>query len=152
MTMRPVTAFLRALAALAMLLAAVTVIHSRFDTSAEIVLDGAWELHHLVQWGPYKSWSFRYRLNLRGEHGHLRGQGATVAVNGSEPSSGEQTTLQIVDGTRERGQIIAWIFERNGERAGRGAIRWSVANEDRLVGTFATTFYSGASVAHRVSD
>ncbi|WP_323682957.1 hypothetical protein [Lamprobacter sp.] len=36
---------------------------SRFDTRTEIALDGEWNLHPLVQWGPYKTWSFHYRLN-----------------------------------------------------------------------------------------
>lgn len=152
MTMRPVTAFLLALATVAMLLAAVAVIQGRFDTRTEIALDGEWNLHQLVQWGPYKTWNFHYRLNLREEHDRLRGEGMTLAVNGSSPGPLEQTTLQVVDGMRERGQVIAWIFERNGERAGRGAIKWRVVDENRLVGTFATTFYRGASVAQRVAD
>ncbi len=152
MRVRPVTAFLLALAAVAMLLATVAAIHSRFETTTEVALDGEWELHHLVQWGPYKSWSFEYRLSLRELNGRLRGEGETLAVNGQRPGPGQQTTLQVVDGMRERGEVIAWFFERNGERAGRGAIRWRVADENRLVGTFATTFYRGASVAQRVSD
>ena len=152
MTMRPVTALLLALAAVAMLLAGVAVIQSRLDTASKIALDGEWDLHHLVQWGPYKTWSFHYRIILREEHGRLRGEGVTLAVNGNSPGLREQTTLQVVDGMRERRQIIAWIFERNGERAGRGAIRWRVVDENRLVGTFATTFYRGISVAQRVSD
>ena len=148
--MRPVSAFLSSLAAVVMLLALVAVIHSRLDATPEIPLDGDWELHHLVQWGPYKSWSFRYRLSLREQDGRLRGEGATLAVNQQSPGLGEQTTLQVVDGMRDRGQIIAWVFERNGERAGRGAIKWRVADENRLVGTFATTFYRGVSVAQRI--
>jgi hypothetical protein len=45
--------------------------------------------------------------------------------------------------------LIAWFFERNGERAGRGAIKWQVLDDDRLVGTYATTFSRGSSVALR---
>ncbi|MEA3639139.1 MAG: hypothetical protein VBE63_04260 [Lamprobacter sp.] len=152
MRMRPVTAFLLALASVVMLLAGVAVIHSRFDasTGAGILLDGDWELHHLVQWGPYKGWRFQYQLTLSEQDGRLYGEGVTLAVNDHSPGPREQTSLQVVDGVREHGQIIAWIFERNGDRAGRGAIKWRVVDEHRLVGAFATTFYRGASVAQRI--
>ncbi len=152
MRMRPVSAFLLALAAVVMLLAMVAVIHSRFDATPEVALDGDWELHHLVQWGPYKGWSFHYRLRLREQGRRLRGEGATLGVNRQSPGPGEQTTLQVVDGIRDRGQIIAWVFERNGDRAGRGAVKWRAVDKNRLLGTFTTTFYRGVSVAQRVSD
>lgn len=152
MTMRPVTGFLLALAAVVTVLAAVAVVSSRLDATSDIGLDGEWELYHLVQWGPYKTWSFRYRLRVREQDGRLRGEGETLAVNNRGPGPRERTTLQVVDGMRKRGQIIAWVFERNGDRAGRGAIKWRVADDNRLVGTFATTFYRGASVAQRISD
>jgi hypothetical protein len=150
--MRPVSAFLMALASVGMLLAAVAVIHSRLDRTPDIALDGDWELHHQVQWGPYKDWSFDYRVTLREQDQRLRGEGATLAVNGGVPGPREQTTLQVVDGVRERGQIIVWVFERNGDRAGRGAIKWRVADQDRLIGTFATTVHRGVSVAQRLSS
>lgn len=152
MSMRPVSAFLLTLAAVVMLLAAVAVIQSRFDTTTDIALDGHWELYHLVQWGPYKDWSFRYQLQLSEQDGRLQGEGETIAVNDGKPGPRAQTSLQLVEGLRRRDQIIIWIFERNGDRAGRGAIKWRVADENRLVGTFATTFYRGASVAQRVVD
>ncbi|MBK1619623.1 hypothetical protein CKO42_14480 [Lamprobacter modestohalophilus] len=150
MKMRPVSAFLLSLAGVVLLLASVAVVQSRFDSTPNIALDGDWDVHHLVQWGPYKSWRFHYRLSLREQDGRLHGEGVTLAVNGGRPGVREQTTMQVVDGVRERGQIIAWVFERNGDRAGRGAIKWRVADANRLVGTFATTFYRGASVAQRI--
>lgn len=152
MIRRPLSAFLLALAAIVMVFASIAVVQRRFDASPDVALEGQWKLYHLVQWGPYKSWSFEYLLKLREDDGHLRGTGTTLAVNGEGPGPREQTTLQVVDGMRERGQIIAWIFERNGDRAGRGAIRWRIVDQNRLVGTFATTFYRGAAVAQRVDD
>ncbi|MBK5938648.1 hypothetical protein [Halochromatium roseum] len=150
MKIRPLSAFLLSLAGVVLLLASVAVVQSRLDTTPYIALDGNWDIHHLVQWGPYKTWSFHYRLSLREQRGRLYGEGVTLLVNGDRPGAREQTTLQVVDGVRERGQIIAWVFERNGDRAGRGAIKWRVVDANRLVGTFATTFYRGASVAQRV--
>jgi hypothetical protein len=150
--MRPVSAFLLSLSGVVLLLVVVAVIQSRLDSTPEIALDGDWELQHQVQWGPYKSWRFHYHLSLREEGGRLRGEGRTLAVNGVSPVAGEQTTLQVVDGLRDRGQIIAWVFERNGDRAGRGAIKWRVVDDNRMLGIFATTFYRGVSVAQRVVE
>jgi hypothetical protein len=150
MKVRPVTAFLAALAAVVLGLAAIAVIQSRLEGAATIELEGDWLLTHIVQWGPYKSWTFRYRLRLTGDSDGAQGQGETLSVNGRPPGPGERTTLQVVKTLRDRGYLLAWIFERNGERAGRGAIKWRVASEDRLVGSFRTTFYRGASVAQRL--
>lgn len=150
MKVRPVTAFLMALGTIVLVLAAVAVIQSRIESIPTIDLEGDWLLTHLVQWGPYKSWTFRYRLNLTGEGIAVRGQGETLSVNGRPPGPGERTTLQVVETILDKGYILAWVFERNGDRAGRGAIKWRVASENRLVGSFRTTFYRGASVAQRV--
>lgn len=151
MHVRPVTAFLAALATVVVTLAAVAVIQSRLEATPEIDLAGDWLLTHIVQWGPYKSWTFRYRLSLSGGDGaRVRGEGETLSVNGRPPAPGERTTLQVVDTLSDRGILIAWVFERNGDRAGRGAIKWRVANENRLVGSFRTTFYRGSSVAQRL--
>jgi hypothetical protein len=152
MTLRPVTAFLVALTAIVVLLAAVAVVQTRLDQGPALELDGEWELAHRVQWGPYKSWTFDYRISLERTGEGITGNGETIAVNGDPPGPGQRTTLQVVNGMRERGKIIVWFFERNGDRAGRGAIKWRVADENRLVGTFATTFYRGASVARRIAE
>jgi len=133
-------------------LAAVAVIQSRIGSGPAIDLAGDWLLTHIVQWGPYKSWTFRYRLSLSGEEGApVTGNGETVSVNGRPPAPGERTTLQVVDTLHDRGFVIAWVFERNGDRAGRGAVKWRVANGNRLVGSFRTTFYRGSSVAQRLA-
>ncbi|NBC49444.1 MAG: hypothetical protein GVY22_16015 [Gammaproteobacteria bacterium] len=150
MKVRPVTAFLMALAAIVLALAAVAVIQSRIESIPTIDLEGDWLLTHLVQWGPYKSWTFRYRLSLSGEGIAVSGEGETLSVNGRPPGPRERTTLQVVETILDKGYVIAWVFERNGERAGRGAIKWRVASDNRLVGSFRTTFYRGASVAQRL--
>jgi hypothetical protein len=152
MNVRPVTAFLAALAAVVLGLAAVAVIQSRFEGASTVDLDGDWLLTHIVQWGPYKSWTFRYRLRLADDGARVTGDGETLSVNGRPPMPAERTTLQLVNIVRDRGSIIAWVFERNGDRAGRGAIKWRAAGEDRLVGSFRTTFYRGSSVAQRVTE
>jgi hypothetical protein len=147
--LKPVSAFLVALATIAMSLALVAGVQARLGGAAALDPGGEWLVTHRVQWGPYKDWIFRYRIGLRFEDGQLRGTGETVSVNGRPPREGERTTLQIVDGLWNRGCLIAWAFERNGARAGRGALRWRVADGGRLVGTFTTTFHRGSSVAQR---
>lgn len=148
--LKPVGAFLVALGTIAMSLALVAGVQTRLGGAAELDPGGEWLVTHRVQWGPYKDWIFRYRIGLRFEDGQLRGTGETVSVNGRPPREGERTTLRIVDGLWNRGSLIAWVVERNGARAGRGALRWRVADGGRLVGTFATTFHRGSSVAQRV--
>jgi hypothetical protein len=150
MQARPLTLFLAALAAVVIGLATVAVIQSRLDATVNVDLEGDWLLTHVVQWGPYKGWTFRYRLHLERTDGALRGGGETLSVNGHQPGPRERTTLDVVRTLRDRGTLTAWLFERNGERAGRGAIQWRLSDPNRLVGTFRTTFYRGASVAQRI--
>jgi hypothetical protein len=151
MAIRTVTGFLGALAAIVLVLAVVAVVQTRIEQRPDIELDGQWRLAHTIEKGPYKTWTFEYDLTLSERDGGFVGHGETVAVNGRPPKPHEQTTLDIVRGMVEGRSLIAWFFERNGERAGRGAIKWQVLDADRLVGTYATTFSAGASVALRPS-
>lgn len=144
------TLFLGALALIVVGLAAVAVIQSRLETGPEVELIGEWRLTHIVQWGPYKGWTFDYLVRFTDTDGEVRAQGETRFVNGQPPGPDERTTLDVVRTLTDRGNIIAWFFERNGVRAGRGAIKWRVFDQNRLLGTFRTTFYRGASVAQRV--
>jgi len=152
MAIRTVTGFLGALTTIVVVLAVVAVVERRIEQRPDIDLDGQWRLAHTIEKGPYKTWTFEYDLTLAERDGGFVGQGETVAVNGRPPEPHEQTTLDIVRGMVEGRSLIAWFFERNGERAGRGAIKWQVLDPDRLVGTYATTFSAGSSVALRASD
>jgi hypothetical protein len=147
---RTTTWFLVALGLVVALVTAVGVYQARLDERRVIELDGEWRLQHRVLQGPFKSWVYEYRLRLSFDGKRLVGEGETLSVNGHAPGSGERTTLQVVNGMIRRGDVIAWVFERNGERAGRGAIRWHIDGPDLLIGSFATTFHRGASVARRV--
>lgn len=148
--MRSATAFLAALAVVILVLASIAALQTRFGAESNVDPSGEWALSHQVRRGPFKGWTFDYRLHIEVEDGRLRGMGETVAVNGRPPREGERTTLQIVDGMERGASMIAWVFERNGERAGRGAIRWRADSRDLLIGTFVTTFYRGVSVAQRI--
>ncbi len=64
----------------------------------------------------------------------------------------ERTTLQVVDGMLRGNRVIAWVFERNGARAGRGAMTWKMAEPGLLVGRWQTTFYSGTAVLARAPE
>ncbi|MCF7990667.1 MAG: hypothetical protein K9M02_09510 [Thiohalocapsa sp.] len=148
--MRSATTFLAALAAVVLVLASIAALQTRFAEERTLDVAGDWTLSHQVRRGPFKGWTFDYRLHIEEDGGRLRGTGKTVAVNGRAPRDGERTTLQVIDGMQRRGSIIAWVFERNGERAGRGALRWRADSDDLLIGTFVTTFYRGVSVAQRI--
>jgi len=149
MALRAITAFLGALTAVALVLVVIAVVQARLASSADIDLDGEWRLAHRIEKGPYKAWTFAYRVRLTEQPGGFTGRGETIAVNGRAPEPHERTTLDIVRGVIDEGSLIAWFFERNGERAGRGALKWRIVDDDRLVGHYATTFSSGASVALR---
>jgi hypothetical protein len=151
-TSRTLTSFLAALTAVVLILAGTAVLQSRLTPAPVIDLDGRWRIAHTVTWGPFKSWVFEYDVRLLEMPGGFSGRGETVAVNGRPPRAGERTSLDIVRGLDDGGALIGWFFERNGERAGRGALKWRVLDQDRLVGTFATTFYRGASVARRQAE
>jgi hypothetical protein len=149
MGMRTLTGFLGALLVVVLGLMVVAVVQTRLEARPDIDLNGEWHIAHRVEQGPYRSWTFEYRVLLTERDDGFVGQGETIAVNGRPPRLPEQTTLDIVRGMRDGRSLIAWFFERNGERAGRGAIKWQVLDDDRLVGTYATTFSRGSSVALR---
>jgi len=149
MAIRAVSGFLGALTAVVVVLVLVAVVQTRLESRPVGALAGDWLITHTVEKGPYKSWSYEYRVTLEARGRGFVGKGETIAVNGRPPRNGERTTLDIVRGMRRGDNLIAWFFERNGERAGRGAIKWRQFDADRLVGTYATTFSRGTSVALR---
>jgi hypothetical protein len=149
MAIRTVTGFLGALAAVVTVLAAVAVVQSRLDAGTAIDLTGPWLVTQTVERGPNKSWTYQYRVTMEPRGDGFVGKGETVAVNGRPPGPGERTTFDIVRGMQNGRSLIAWFFERNGDRAGRGAVKWRLLDVDRLVGTYATTVSRGTSVAVR---
>ena len=149
MPIKSLTAFLAALLAVVSVLSAAAVIQTRLSAPSLNELAGDWRLSQQVTWGPFKDWVFDYELRLRDVGGRLRGEGETILVNGRPPRPAERTTLQVVDGMLRGNSVIAWVFERNGERAGRGAITWKLAEPGLMVGRWQTTFYSGRTVATR---
>lgn len=151
MPIKTLTAFLGALLAVILVLAATAVIQTRLAAPSLDELGGEWHLSQQVTWGPFKDWVFEYRLRLREVDGRLRGDGETIRVNGRAPRLEERTTLQVVDGLLRGSSVIAWVFERNGARAGRGAMTWKVAEPGLLVGHWQTTFYSGTAVLTRAA-
>jgi len=152
MPIKSFTAFLGALLAVILVLAATAVIHTRLTAPSLNELDGEWHLSQQVTWGPFKEWVFEYGLRLRVVDGRLRGEGETIRVNGRPPRPDERTTLQVVDGMLRGNRVIAWVFERNGARAGRGAMTWKMAEPGLLVGRWQTTFYSGTAVLAQAPD
>ena len=70
---------------------------------------------------------------------HTLLQGETIRVNGRPPRPEERTTLQVVDGMLRGNRVIAWVFERNGARAGRGAMTCKMAEPGLLIGRWQTT-------------
>ena len=146
MPIKSFTAFLGALLAVILVLAATAVIQTRLTAPSLEELDGEWHLSQQVTWGPFKDWVFEYRLRLRDVDGRLRGEGETIRVNGQPPGPAERTTLQVVDGMLRGNNVIAGFFERNGSRAGRGAMKWKIVEPGLLVGRWQTTFYRGTAV------
>lgn len=149
MPIKSLTAFLTALLAVILVFSAAAVIQTRLRAPSLDEVTGDWRLSQQVTWGPFKDWVFDYEVRLREVGGRLRGEGETILVNGRPPRVEERTTLQVVDGLLRGNSIIAWIFERNGVRAGRGAITWKLAEPGLMVGHWQTTFYSGRTVASR---
>ncbi|MGB5736669.1 MAG: hypothetical protein WBM40_19750 [Thiohalocapsa sp.] len=147
--MKSFTVFTVALLAVILVLAAAAVIQTRLAAPSLASLAGEWRLSQQVTRGPFKDWVFEYQLRLRETGGRLRGEGETILVNGRLPRPAERTTVQLVDGMLRGSSVIAWVFERNGARAGRGAMRWKIAEPNLLVGHWQTTYYSGTTVMVR---